>query len=124
MPSSLPLAKKRKTSNDSGFASSIQQLEAQLTEAVSSDASLNPLVDLLQLIDNAAEAGDVSKGIYAVYRVFVLILGGDKYGLGSQEGRVVRTWIWERLGEYVDYLLGLLKDEEKALRVRESPSFR
>jgi U3 small nucleolar RNA-associated protein 19 len=119
MPPSLPALKKRKLSRSSSLVSSIQQLETRLTEAVSSNASLNPLVDLLKIVDDAEDAEDVLKGIYAVYRVFVLMLGSGGYSLGGQggEGKVVRAWIWERLGGYVDYLVGLLKDDEKALRV-------
>jgi hypothetical protein len=123
MPTSLPSTKRRKTSKNSQVASSIQDLESRLTEAVSSNTTLNPLIDLVKLTEEAVEAEDVSKGLYAIYRVFVVILGSKKYGLGGQEreeGKLVRAWIWERLNCYVDYLLGLLKDEEKSLRVRLS----
>lgn len=62
----------------------------------------------------------VSKAIYAVYRIFVLLLGpGGKFeGSVGEEGKAVRAWIVDRVNEYADYLGGLLKDEEVSLRVR------
>ncbi|KAG5636845.1 hypothetical protein H0H81_006638 [Sphagnurus paluster] len=118
MPSSLPPpSKKRKIKADSKTSQSIQLLEAQLSEAISNNASLNPLADLLDLTLSTKSAPDTSKGIYALYRIFVLVISGGKMGLGGDEAaKVVKAWLWDRLNIYVDYLGGLLKDEEKTLR--------
>jgi U3 small nucleolar RNA-associated protein 19 len=113
-----PPSKKRKLNQESGLTHSVVQLEAELTSAVSKNASLNPLADLLDLTLKSKGPKDTSKAIYALYRVFVLIITNDKLGLGGDDAaRIVKTWLWERLNTYVDYLGGLLKDEEKTLRV-------
>ena len=123
MPSairSLPSpTKKRKLQDDSGFARSVEQLEDQLTLAVAQNSSLNPLADLLDLTLTASDPQHTSKAIYALYRVFVVIVtNGNLLGRGKDEAtKVVKSWIWERLNEYVDFLGSLLKDEEKFLRV-------
>lgn len=113
-----PPSKRRKLQQDSTFTHSVVQLEAELTSAASKNASLNPLADLLDLALNSKSPQDTSKAIYALYRLFVLIITNDKLGLGGDEAaKIVKAWLWERLNTYVDYLGGLLKDEEKTLRV-------
>ena len=118
-----PPSKKRKTnpsSSPNSIAIQIQSLESTLTNAVQSSASLNPLADLLDLAQTTVEAKDVSKIIYALYRVFVVLVGSGKMsteGQTSEEGKVVRAWLWERLGTYQDILVGLMKDEDAGLRV-------
>ncbi|EIM90507.1 CBF-domain-containing protein [Stereum hirsutum FP-91666 SS1] len=126
-PSSLaPPTKRRKItasssvviSTNSLTVSKIAALESTLTEAISSNESLNPLADLLLLTRTLEDPKLVSKAIYAVYRIFVLLLGpGGKFeGIVSEEGKAVRAWIVDRVNEYADYLGGLLKDEEVSLR--------
>jgi len=115
---SLPPSKKRKIQQDSAVHKSVVQLETDLTSAVPNNASLNSLADLLDLTLKSKSPQDTSKAIYALYRVFVLIITSDKLGLGGDDAaKVVKAWLWERLNTYVDYLGGLLKDEEKILRV-------
>ncbi|KAF7296464.1 Ribosome biogenesis protein Noc4 [Mycena chlorophos] len=117
-PSSLPPpAKKRKIQKDSDLVKSVQTLEKELTAAAAANASLNPLADLLELALSAEEAQETSKAMYSLYRVFVVIISGGKLNAGGDEAaKIVRAWIWERLNAYVDFLCGLLKDEEKILR--------
>ncbi|KAH7913993.1 CBF/Mak21 family-domain-containing protein [Hygrophoropsis aurantiaca] len=113
-PHSLPPpAKKRKI----GDGPSVKKLEEQLTSAVANSSSLNPLADLLELAHSATDAKDMSKAVYALYRVFVIIITNGKlvYG-GDDAAKAVRKWIWERLDSYVELLVGLLQDEEAALR--------
>lgn len=113
-----PPSKKRKVQKDSEFGQSIQRLEEQLTAAAASNSSLNPLADLLELAFTAGDAQDTSKAIYSLYRIFVILISGGKLGTGGDEAaKVVKAWIWDRLNSYVDFLCGLLKDEEKLLRV-------
>lgn len=127
-PSSLaPPSERRKisassfaaVSNDSLALSKITTLESTLTEAVSSNASLNPLADLLLFTRTLQDAKVISKAIYSLYRVFMLLLGpGGKFeGGASEEGKAVRAWIVDRVNEYADYLGGLLKDMEVSLKV-------
>ena len=127
MPASIrslpPLSKKRKPNPSStlhSIATRIQSLESTLTSAVQSSSSLNPLADLLDLAQTATEAQDASKAIYALYRVFVVLVGSGKMSaeLGGEEAKVVRVWLWERLGAYGGLLVGLMKDEDAGLRVR------
>ncbi|KAF8143833.1 CBF/Mak21 family-domain-containing protein [Mycena galopus ATCC 62051] len=116
-PSLPPPSKKRKIQKDSEFSKSIQRLEEQLTAAAANHTSLNPLADLLELAFNAVDAQDTSKAVYSLYRVFVILISGGKLGTGGDEAaKVVKAWIWDRLNSYVDFLCGLLKDEEKVLR--------
>ncbi|EPQ52018.1 CBF-domain-containing protein [Gloeophyllum trabeum ATCC 11539] len=120
---SLPPAKKRKIGSgnegsDSRSIEGIQQLERQLTDAINANGSLNPLDDLLNVILRASDPRVVSKALYANYRVFVLIIDkGELKTQGDEAAKLVRTWIWEKLNGYVDFLTGLLKDEEKTLRI-------
>ncbi|KAJ6619540.1 CBF/Mak21 family-domain-containing protein [Mycena sp. CBHHK59/15] len=119
MPLSLPPpSKKRKIQKDSGFEKSVQQLEEKLTSVATANTSLNPLADLLELAFSASDAQDTSKAIYALYRVFVIVISGGKLSPGGDaDAKVVKAWIWDRLNSYVDFLCGLLKDEEKSLRI-------
>ena len=113
-----PPSKKRKLHQDSTLTQSVVQLEADLTNAISKNESLNPLADLLDLALKSKSPQDTSKVIFALYRVVVLIITNDKLGLGGDDAaKIVKAWLWERLNTYVDYLGGLLKDEEKTLRV-------
>ncbi|KAF8868202.1 CBF/Mak21 family-domain-containing protein [Infundibulicybe gibba] len=134
-PRSLP-TKKRKLQTDSDSdsdsvsrsqpnttkpTSSIQDLESTLTQALSTNTSLNPLADLLNLTCSALDPQDTSRGIYALYRVFVLLISGGRFSptvlVEEDSGKVVKAWLWERLNEYVTFLGGLLKDHEKYLRI-------
>lgn len=113
-----PPSKRRKVQKDSALDQSIQQLEADLTYAIANNASLNPLADLVDLTTTTKSPQDTSKAIYALYRVFVVVISNDKLGLdGDDAAKVVKAWLWDRLNIYVDYLGSLLKDEERTLRV-------
>ncbi|KAG6873375.1 hypothetical protein C0995_016484 [Termitomyces sp. Mi166 len=119
-----PPNKKRKIQDDPHTLQLIQRLEADLTEAVSTNSSLNSLADLLDLALKTKEASETSKAIYALYRIFVLVISTEKLGLGGDESaKVVKTWLWDRLNTYVDFLGGLLKDQEKTLRKHLSTSY-
>ncbi|KAK2464494.1 hypothetical protein APHAL10511_003473 [Amanita phalloides] len=118
---SLPSpSKKRKVEDKTDFATSTKRLEDELTRAISNDTSLNSLADLLDhaLITAHDDAQKTSKAIYALYRVFVLLITHKKFSLaGDEAGKVVKAWLWEQLNTYVEFLGGLMKDEEKTLRV-------
>ncbi|KAJ3506172.1 hypothetical protein NLJ89_g7014 [Agrocybe chaxingu] len=112
-----PPSKKRKIQKDVEHSKTIKQLEDDLTEAVAKNTSLNPLADLLALVHEVKDPHDTSKAIYALYRVFVTIITNGKLGpAGDEAAKVVKAWIWERLQLYVDFLGGLLQDDEKFLR--------
>jgi U3 small nucleolar RNA-associated protein 19 len=99
--------------------SRIKQLEDELAESVSSNASLNSLADLTSLATSLDEPHSVLKAIYACYRIFVLLVSKGRLESSTDEQmKVVRTWVLERLDEYVRFLCGLLHDEESLLRVR------
>lgn len=118
MPTSSlpPPAKRRRTKSNETV---IKDLEFQITIAVTNNASLNPLSDLLDIAQNVPDARDTSKAVYSLYRVFVVIISSDKLAPGGGDAaKVVRKWVWERLDAYVNFLLGLLQDEEATLRVR------
>ncbi len=118
MPPSLP-SKKRKTREADDTLRTIQDLEKQLTTAVSNGSSLNPLADLLDIALDTESHAHLSKAIYALYRVFVVIItngllsGPDR----TEEAKAVRAWLLERLHSFVDLLASLLKDEETSLKV-------
>lgn len=117
--SSLPPPnKKRKVRKDTTLAQSIQQLEVDLTRAIAENRSLNPLADLLDLTLATKILSDTSKAIYAFYRVLVIVITSDKLGPGGDGAvKAVKSWLWDNLNTYVEYLGSLLKDEEKTLRV-------
>jgi U3 small nucleolar RNA-associated protein 19 len=111
--------KKRKNST-SAVAERIVILENELSAAIGSGTSLNALADLLDIATTIGEdAQVVSKTIYAIYRTVVLLVSaGHLTPGGDEDAKLVRTWIWERLNTFVDLLCGLLKDDDKTLRVR------
>ncbi|KAF8329231.1 CBF/Mak21 family-domain-containing protein [Amanita rubescens] len=116
--SSLPPSKKRKVKDDASFGTSVKRLEDDVTHAISTNASLNSLADLLDLAVAARDAQNTSKAVYALYRVFVQLITNTKLSTGGDEAaRIVKTWLWERLNTYVEFLGGLMKDEEKMLRI-------
>ncbi|KAF8268920.1 ribosome biogenesis protein Noc4 [Lactarius quietus] len=97
--------------------SRIKELEDIITASISSGASLNPLADLISLTVSLHNPQSVLKAIYACYRVFVLLISkGCLENSTSEQEKLVRGWILERLDEYVRFLTGLLKDEESLLR--------
>ncbi|KIK31111.1 hypothetical protein PISMIDRAFT_5649 [Pisolithus microcarpus 441] len=110
-----PPSKKRKVKPDEDLA---KRLEAEITDAALNDGSLNPLLDLLNLAQGTSDAANLSKIIYSLYRVFVVLIRSDRLAPGGSEAaKQVRKWIWGRLDAYVHLLVGLLQDEEPALRV-------
>lgn len=114
--SSLPPPKKRQKTK--GSRTVTKDLELHIAAAVANNASLNPLSDLLDIAQNVSDAGDMSKAVYSLYRVFIVIVSSGKLAPGGGDAaKVVRKWVWERLDAYVSLLLGLLQDEEATLRV-------
>ncbi|KZT68609.1 CBF-domain-containing protein [Daedalea quercina L-15889] len=124
--SSLPHAsKKRKAYPATDHAEDdtqkkIKDLESLLTASISKNESLNKLATLVQLTLNASDANHVLKAIYALYRVFViLITKGMMNSKGAEEAdeiKAVRSWLWEQMNRYVEFLGELLQDEEAILR--------
>jgi hypothetical protein len=101
----------------------VKELEDNLTASISSGASLNTLADLVSLTISLRNPQAVLKAIYACYRVFVLSISkGFLENSTSEQEKLVRLWILERLDEYVRFLTGLLQDEESLLRVRPTSS--
>ncbi|KAJ3999820.1 ribosome biogenesis protein Noc4 [Lentinula boryana] len=131
---SLPPSKKQKLSSRLSNRSSelqtnvttIAALESQLTAALtvstsgnSGSGSLNPIADLYSIAANAnISAEDTSKAIWALYRVWVGIIGSGRLNSSFTEAdsKIVKAWLRERLNEYVELLCGLLKHEEKVIR--------
>ncbi len=126
---SLPSStlKKRKIRDESSSqrttVARIQSLESDLFLAVSSKSSLNALADLLETAENEANVQVLIKIVYALYRVFVVIINNGLLtgSIEDESTKVVRTWLQERLHEYVDLLIGLLKDEDITTRVSPPP---
>jgi hypothetical protein len=105
--------------NASEFAKSVQDLERQLKAAVATNSSLNLLVDLLDLTCNAEDPQDTSKGINALHGIFVSIIAKGNLSIkNTDDSKIVRAWIWDRLNSYADFLTSLLADREKTLQVR------
>jgi len=121
-PSSLPPAKRRKTHH----IATIEELENELTTAFRTTKSLNRLADLTILVSSLSEPQELHNGIYALYRVFVLIIDAGNF-VGaveeSEESKVVRSWLNELLGEYSEVLCRCLQHEQKPIRVRFTPPY-
>ncbi|KAI9451960.1 CBF/Mak21 family-domain-containing protein [Russula earlei] len=114
VPPSLLGSRKRTKLQDNSY---IKELESRLTESISSNTSLNSLVDLISLAVSLDEPHSVLKAIYACYRIFVLLISKGSLEISTDEQRkVIRAWIFERLDEYVHFLCGLLQDAESLLR--------
>ena len=98
----------------------IASLEKELIAAVSSKASLNRLADLVDLAYHSSDAQVLLKAVYALYRVFVVVISNNLLlnVAGSDESRAVRTWLQEKLNSFVSLLTSLLKDENSILKVR------
>jgi len=98
--------------------SCIKQFEDEISSAIVENSSLNKIADFLSFLFDLVDPHDLSKGIYALYRVFVsVILNGKLSPGGDDTAKVVKAWLWEKLMSYIDFLGGLLQDEEKFLRV-------
>ena len=116
--SSLPPYKRRKISVVDDKLARIKRLESDLNDAISKNSSLNALIELLDIAQTAKDPQLCSKSIYALYRIFVSVIGSRGLALkGDENARVVRGWIWERLNTYTDLLVSLMSDQEKSLRV-------
>ncbi|KAF7790030.1 hypothetical protein EIP86_000979 [Pleurotus ostreatoroseus] len=120
--SSLPTSSKKRKKDGTNVAeesaASIQSLEEQLITAVSAKSSLNGLSDLLDIAQTTTDPQVLSKAVYALYRVFVVVITNNLLlnVSGNDEARTVRDWIQGRLRAYVELLTGLLKDEESILK--------
>jgi U3 small nucleolar RNA-associated protein 19 len=122
-PASLPPQKKRKLAASETRIKQIESLEATINTSLAEGGSLNCLVDLLDLARSSSDAAILHKALYALYRSCVSVAASSKINLSkcsTEESKLVRTWLLERVGEYTDLLCGLMADEEKALRVSTS----
>ncbi|QRV75921.1 hypothetical protein RhiJN_03936 [Ceratobasidium sp. AG-Ba] len=118
-PSSLPPPKKRKLSSSDDTLKRIESLESSLAQSLLSGGSLNAFVDLLELARSTTDAAVLHKIIYALYRSTVSIAASPKLDASkcrTEESKLVRTWLLDRVNEYIDLLCGLMADEEKGLR--------
>lgn len=97
----------------------------------------NPLVPLLNLARHFSPQV-VHKAIWALHRIFVAYINDGRVGgisegafgpqsagtthdvetVDLESGSEVRSWVRERLLEYVEVLASLMRDSEDALRVR------
>ncbi|KAL5522419.1 hypothetical protein ACEPAG_8435 [Sanghuangporus baumii] len=128
--SSLPPTKKRKPSEKvSGQKVSGQQnktlktivdLEKSVAAALESNSSLNPLADLLHIASSTHDADVTLKAVFALYRLFTLIVNNGILDFSDDEDtgrRTVRSWVLARLDAFTDLLCRFLQNEEKTLRV-------
>jgi U3 small nucleolar RNA-associated protein 19 len=100
--------------------SQIVRIEHEVTVALNESTTLNPLADLIPLLYSTSDPHVSHKAIYAVYRIFVLVISSGRLKAGTDqpdEVKIVRAWLVERFEEYVDILCGFLKDEQEPLRV-------
>lgn len=117
LPTTMPPLKKRKLVP---ILEKIHSLEADIGSSLAQGGSLNGLADLLDLARSASDPAILHKALYALYRACVSIAASPKLNLSkcpTEETRLVRTWLLERLGEYTDLLCDLMADEDRALRV-------
>ncbi|KAF8708010.1 CBF/Mak21 family, partial [Rhizoctonia solani] len=118
-PSSLPPQKKRKLASGDSKVKELEAIEANINKSLAEGGSLNCLVDLLDIARSSSDPAFLHKVLYSLYRSCVSIAASPKINLSkcqTEESKVVRTWLLERIGEFTDLLCGLMTDEEKALR--------
>ncbi|KZT54860.1 hypothetical protein CALCODRAFT_510454 [Calocera cornea HHB12733] len=101
----------------------VAALEAQLTQALDNSASLNPLIDLLALAADAdADAGTAHGALYALYRVWCIVIGKGLLSAPVQrqqeagEAALVRAWLQARWDEYMGLLGKGLHHPEPGIR--------
>jgi len=117
-PSPLRLSvKKRKISKGNDDQSSVSQFEVKIMDAVSQNASLNPLADFLDFTYTLHEPQVILKAIYALHRIFLAIITQGVGRGSSEKAKIVRQWTSERQNDFSVFLFGLLKDEEAILKV-------
>ncbi|ELU43204.1 ribosome biogenesis protein Noc4 [Rhizoctonia solani AG-1 IA] len=124
-PSSLPPQKKRKLASGDSKVKELEGIEANINKSLAEGGSLNCLVDLLDIARSSSDPAFLHKVLYSLYRSCVSIAASPKINLSkcqTEESKVVRTWLLERIGEFTDLLCGLMTDEEKALHRRLTDS--
>lgn len=102
----------------------IEDIENTVANALTSNASLNPLADLLHIASSSSDADIVLKAVFSLYRLFTLIVQRGILAVNEDEDierKSVRNWVAARLESFADLLCALLQDEEKTLRVCEYP---
>lgn len=118
-----PPAKRRKVDpNDTqGDSQQIEKLEEDLKLAIENSSSLNALADLLkEATKNKTRPQVLHKAIYALYRVFSLLISGNWYHSSSRQSQknlVIRKWLVERLDQYLELLSSLLEHAELTISV-------
>lgn len=98
----------------------VQSLERVVLAAIQEGSSLNLLSDLMALISSSPDPQTTHSLIYAVYRIMVALAQAGKLTPERderEEARIVRQWLDARVATFSELLAGLLKDDEKALRV-------
>lgn len=84
-------------------------------------ADLNPIVDLIKLLNPAKDPKVVHAALYALHRCFAsLVRQGRIHGQldGSEEAAVlVKEWLKQRWTEYCDALVQIIHGENSTLRV-------
>ncbi|KAG8947482.1 hypothetical protein FRC04_010663 [Tulasnella sp. 424] len=95
-------------------------LESAVSNAIRDGTSLNPFADLVDLATASSDPKAIHSAIYATYRATVTIAQSGKLdgrrGV-SEETELIRKWLEARVNDFTDLLAGLMKDEEKALRI-------
>jgi hypothetical protein len=118
-----PPAKRRKVDpNDTQSDSQeIEKLEGDLKHAIENSSSLNALADLLkEATKNKKQPQLLHKSIYALYRIFSLLISANWYHSSSrpnQKNLVIRKWLVERLDQYLELLSSLLDHTEPTISV-------
>lgn len=119
LKSSLPTPRKRQKTAAS--YDSVQTMERETLTAIQEGTSLNPFADLIALISTSPDPKTTHSAIYAVYRVIVALVQTGKLTPArdeAEEAKIVRQWLDARIEFFSELLAGLLKDDEKSLRVR------
>lgn len=119
-----PPSKRRKIDaheTEDGF-NQIEKLEQDLKTAIETSSSLNSLADLLKEAKKHKKQPQIlHKAIYALYRIFSLLVSGNYYhsqSKPSEKELVVRRWLVERLDQYLDFISSLSEHNEPTISVR------
>lgn len=111
----------------------ISSLAKKLTSGSSKNADLNPLVDLLEIVNEGKKVKTKVAALNALHNAFtVLIVQGKVIGKVRQPGDsaepqaeallAVRDWVKGRWNDYQELLCRLLASPEASLAVRMSQS--
>ncbi|WRT65247.1 uncharacterized protein IL334_002190 [Kwoniella shivajii] len=132
----IPSSSKAATSSTKAASNPLTQISKLESTLLGEEYDPNPLLSLVSLARHD-DPEIVHRAVWALHRVFIKYIGENRVGgmngdliskTANQESesdvgeeREVKAWVRERLLEYIEILVGLMRDTEPALRSSSVP---